>query len=335
MKTESIASQLNKNRRLCVLFPGALGDFLCCLPAIEKLARGAAVDVFARSEFAAIAPDGVTIHSLERPEISMAFMLDTADSSLENFFSCYEAVYSWTGSAQPDFVRRLQAVTKGSSRVFPFRPQDVVCHQAQYYFRSVGGEAAVVPYPSIVPRDEAVAWRKEFWAHHLLHDRAVCIIAPGSGAREKNWAEDSFLAIADWWRQRTKGAVVVLLGPVEKERGISPRMRESGVIAQDLDLAQAAALLGAAAVYVGNDSGITHLAAASGVSTVALFGPSDPFQWAPRGPKVTVLSRHEECSPCTMAVMKGCSHRNCLSRLDIAQVIATIERFPEVATLTR
>ena len=47
--------------------------------------------------------------------------------------------------------------------------------------------------------------------------------------------------------------------------------------------------LAAAGLYVGNDSGITHLAAASGCKTVAVFGPTDPKVWAPRGPNVTAV----------------------------------------------
>ena len=47
--------------------------------------------------------------------------------------------------------------------------------------------------------------------------------------------------------------------------------------------------LATAAVYVGNDSGISHLAAAVGTPVITLFGPTDPAIWAPRGVRVTVL----------------------------------------------
>ncbi len=54
------------------------------------------------------------------------------------------------------------------------------------------------------------------------------------------------------------------------------------------DLYDLACWLAAARVYIGNDSGPTHLAAAAGTPVVALFGPSDPAVWAPRGPRVAV-----------------------------------------------
>jgi ADP-heptose:LPS heptosyltransferase len=336
MKTAPSSSLITKSRRLCVLFPGALGDFICCLPALQMLTRKAEVDVFARSEFAGIAPDRVTVRSLERPEITNLFAADDAvDERARSLFGNYSVVYSWMGSAQPDFVCRLRAAFGGRAQIFPFRPTDARYHQAEYYIRCLHGGDPIIPDPFLSLRQEAIAWREGFRTRHALAHRPVLVIAPGSGAREKNWGEDNFIAIAEWWRDRTNGAVVVLIGPVEEERGVSARLRNVGVLGRGLDLAQAAALLAGGDVYVGNDSGITHLAAASGIRTVALFGPSDASQWAPRGAKVTVLSRNEACSPCGIATMKSCVHRRCLAGLDAAQVIAVLAQLPEVATLTR
>jgi ADP-heptose:LPS heptosyltransferase len=56
------------------------------------------------------------------------------------------------------------------------------------------------------------------------------------------------------------------------------------------DLYELACWLAGASLYVGNDSGITHLAAAAGAPVVALFGPTDPAVWAPRGPRVRVVA---------------------------------------------
>jgi len=60
-------------------------------------------------------------------------------------------------------------------------------------------------------------------------------------------------------------------------------------LARDWSLVQIAGLLSLAAVTVGNDSGPTHLAAAVGCPTVAVFGPTDPVVWAPVGSRVSIL----------------------------------------------
>jgi ADP-heptose:LPS heptosyltransferase len=56
------------------------------------------------------------------------------------------------------------------------------------------------------------------------------------------------------------------------------------------DLYELACWIRSARVYVGNDSGITHLAAAAGAPVVAIFGPTDPAVWAPRGDRVRVIA---------------------------------------------
>ena len=63
----------------------------------------------------------------------------------------------------------------------------------------------------------------------------------------------------------------------------------SPILVENWPLGRLAALMRIASLYLGNDSGITHLAAACGAPTIALFGPTDPRIWAPRGPKVKII----------------------------------------------
>jgi ADP-heptose:LPS heptosyltransferase len=177
-------------------------------------------------------------------------------------------------------------------------------------------------------RPEAVAWCGEFCSTDELCHQSLLVIAPGSGAREKNWPEDFFFAIVKWWREAVNGVAVLLTGPVEEERGGLERLQNSCVVARDLTLSQAAALLARSDLYLGNDSGITHLAAAAGARTIALFGPSNARQWAPRGKRVTIVSRKIECSPCQIAQMKNCPHRACLTELHPTNVINAMATVP-------
>jgi ADP-heptose:LPS heptosyltransferase len=137
-----------------------------------------------------------------------------------------------------------------------------------------------------------------------------------------------------WWRQEIGGTVLLILGAVEQERGGSELLENECVVARGLRLAQTAALLARSDLYLGNDSGISHLVAALGVRTLALFGPSDARQWAPRGEKVNVLRRAIDCSPCTEPTMKACPHRACLTELHPQEIITMLANVPEVVTLT-
>jgi ADP-heptose:LPS heptosyltransferase len=322
--------------RIGVLFPGALGDFICFLPALQKLALSADADLFARSEFADIVPSGVTVRSLECSEITRLFAADTAgDQQWQNFFAGYAAVYSWLGYQQSEFVQQLTSLACGRARIYPFQPTNSSIHQTDYYLSCIGCDSAVSLEPEVKLRAEGVAWCGEFCANDALRRRPLLVIAPGSGAREKNWPEDFFLAIVKWWREAFNGVVVLLTGPVEEERGGVERLRASCLVASDLTLSQATALLARSDVYLGNDSGITHLAAAAGTRTIALFGPSNTRQWAPRGKRVTIVSRKIECSPCQIPQMKNCPHRACLTELHPENVIDLMVTLPELVTLTR
>jgi len=108
-------------------------------------------------------------------------------------------------------------------------------------------------------------------------------VHPGSGSRAKNWPFDRFVEAA---RRLSPGRPwLLVLGPAEDD--VVP---PSGApVARSLPLRRLAAVLARAGLFLGNDSGVAHLAAACGTRTLALFGPTDPAQWAPVGRAVRTL----------------------------------------------
>ena len=118
------------------------------------------------------------------------------------------------------------------------------------------------------------------------------VIHPGSGAARKNWPIENFHALAAQLKAAGR-RVTFVIGEAERERlsaGEVARLREVAAVASPPTLVELFDLLSTAATYIGNDSGPTHLAAAMGRRTVALFGPtSDAAAWGPIGPAVTLL----------------------------------------------
>jgi len=151
----------------------------------------------------------------------------------------------------------------------------------------------------------------------------LVVIHPGSGGLHKCWHLDNFLAVAKELSSRGV-ETIFLLGPAELDRftpllsgeskkggtirNINPpaflpaaltrvgrrggrRKQEGGLrCLTDLSLTQVLGLLSCADGFVGNDSGITHLAAGLGVKTLAVFGPTNPGVYGPIGPAVTVFA---------------------------------------------
>jgi ADP-heptose:LPS heptosyltransferase len=88
-------------------------------------------------------------------------------------------------------------------------------------------------------------------------------------------------------------------------------------------------LLKESRLFLGNDSGATHLAAALGVPTLAVFGPSDPWLWRPLGPRVRVVTSRRLCAPCTAGGPIACSSRSCLEELDAREIAKAALRLLE------
>ena len=91
--------------KVLIIFPGALGDFICFFPALWRLASGREVDLFARTEYADLLPQTVRVRSLECYFISRLFAPGAEqDEELKAFFGSYGAIWSWMGKSEPDFV---------------------------------------------------------------------------------------------------------------------------------------------------------------------------------------------------------------------------------------
>jgi heptosyltransferase-3 len=323
-------------QRSLVLFPGALGDFVCFLPTLRVLSEGHQVDLLTHSEFGDLVPATVRVRSLECYEINRLFVSQSSqEERLRDFFGSYSSIFSWMGSGEGTFVQELHSASEGRARVFPFRPTHVEVHQADYYLGCVGKQSSGGGMLEIPVKPEAVAWSECYRRQHFLIDKPVMALAPGSGAREKNWPFAYFRVVADWWRRRTSGSVVVVVGPVEEEKGDYTALCQDAVIVRNLSLGQLAALLARCELYLGNDSGVSHLAAGLGVVTALLFGPSDVARWAPRGKNITVITQNVNCAPCTVSTMKSCPHRKCLTTLEPEYVIRKLDGLAQAITLTR
>ena len=128
-------------------------------------------------------------------------------------------------------------------------------------------------------------------------------IHPGSGSPRKNWPDARWLDLI----RRLDEPVLLVLG--EAEGGwsalTSTRFERLGGktlrLAENLPLPELAAALAGCRVFVGHDSGVSHLAAAVGAPCVLLFGPTDPAMWAPPGDHVRVVRRGESLEAITVA----------------------------------
>jgi lipopolysaccharide heptosyltransferase II len=176
------------------------------------------------------------------------------------------------------------------------------------------------PLPELdVPTTEIAAWRIR---HGLTEDRPIVALAPGAVGPSKRWTTDGYIALAR--RLKENGAAVwVLGGPSEKP--VATKIAAEGG-ARDLtgtDLRDAIVALAAASIAVSNDSGLLHVAAASGTPSIGIFGPTSPWHWAPLNPLAAVIETTSElpCRPCHEPVCRLAHHR-CMRDIAPDQVLA-------------
>lgn len=239
-------------RRLLIR-PGALGDTIVSLPAMEALRAG-------YTEVWTAAPHVPLIRFADRVRAISSTGLDLlelgqAPDSLRRELASFDSIVSWYGSSRAEF---RDAVAGLPFHFFPALPAASGLHATEFYARQAESLGAKVPQRA--PR------------LHVPHEAPMpyAVIHPFSGSAKKNWPLDCFLDLG----ARLDLPTAFTAGPEEKLLTGLPSRRFD-------DLWDLAVWLGNAAYYIGNDSGPTHLAAAVGTPTLAIFGPSDPHVWAP------------------------------------------------------
>lgn len=148
-------------------------------------------------------------------------------------------------------------------------------------------------------------------------DYELCIIHPGSGSWKKNPEIDFFLKLENKLNKRGL-RVRYLLGPAERKIF---NILKNAIYFEDLK--EVAKILLSASLYIGVDSGLSHLSSYLGVNSIVIFGPSDPVIWRPIGESVSII-RYENCSPCFPNL---CQDRKCLSTdFLISEVLNLIDK---------
>jgi ADP-heptose:LPS heptosyltransferase len=267
---------------------GALGDVLLLRRAVATLRRHHAriLLIAPGPEGAAlVGPGSSEVDALvawERADVARLFTGATPEGTLRDWLRGVALAVVYSRSAE--IASSLGTVIP---RVVPHDPApETGSHASEWMLRplrALGFEAAGDPEP-IRPTEADSAQAGAILA--ALPEDFVAV-HPGSGSPSKNWPPDRFLALLDALCPASPWLLVE--GPADAEAASHLRRRPGAVLARDLSARALGAVLARAGLFVGHDSGVSHLAAAWGAPTLALFGPTDPDMWRPVGPRVSVV----------------------------------------------
>jgi heptosyltransferase-3 len=339
--------------RILVVVLQRLGDVLLSTPLIRSLKRAwpeARIDALVFADTAGILaanPDITNVIAMPaRPNLMQSLRVAA------RIFGRYDLSISTQAGDRPTFF----ACIGGGVRVAPVERR-LSGHLKNFFLRrsvSVGPKIhrvrevlrlaevlGIEPVGQVVTPDPVVA--------PIQPTRQYAVLHPAPMFRYKEWTADGWRALAQALVARGL-EVVVTGGPAARERAYLDEISAeitADVIRQDgcLDWRQLTALLAGARLYVGPDTSVTHLAAATGCATVALFGPTDPILWGPwpagglksAWSEAAQIQRREnvwlvqEPLPCVPCQQEGCerslgSYSRCLDQMPLGRVLDTINQ---------
>jgi heptosyltransferase-2 len=284
---------------------GALGDLIVTLPTLRLLRErwpGAHIEILGLPRLAEIAVNRYylnAVRSVNHGPLSAFFTPNAVlDPSWMDYIGGFDLVLSYFSDPDGLFEFNLGRCQPGEILTHPPRvPEDFDRPAARHFAGMVeplglalGGDAS----SEIFPTPDDLAGARAFLNGMKPGSRLVAI-HPGSGSESKNWPKEQWAELGRRIVAEVPGTTLLLIeGEADAEPGefLAAAWREVPHLrARWLPLPILGALLREAAIFLGHDSGITHLAAAArkDLPVVALFGPTDPVVWAPPRAGVRVL----------------------------------------------
>jgi heptosyltransferase-2 len=294
--------------RVLLIRGGAIGDFILTLPALKALREAcpdAQVEILGYKHIAALAENrfyAQAVRSIEYGPLSSFFAKNSElPAELANYFASFDLIISYLFDPDRIFENNLRRCGVENLLCGPAKIVETAVHAARQLalpIEQLGievGDLTERVFPSIDDRQFAKGFLQ-------FLQQPILAIHPGSGSTEKNWPLENWIALFSRnggvsLTEDKRGQVgnafslVVISGEADKtEAEALEREWKNREIrfAKNLPLPQLSAVL-ERSIFIGHDSGISHLAAASGANCVLLFGPTDPDVWAPRNKNVQIL----------------------------------------------
>jgi len=287
--------------RILIIRPGALGDTIMVEPLVRAMAGWKNIGLPGEVVLVGTTPQIEIVGADRTMDVSTlnlgAFFekggkLDpVACEKLENF----DLAISFWGEGSEEFSANLEHIGCRSTAGRPAFPADGSGIHMVDHMLSVCAEMKVAVVSTVPQITLPPEWREAGLAKLAeagVEPGQFLVVHPGASSFEKCWDAHGMVWVAKEAEQNLGLKTVMLRGPADAGPASSfMEVYGGGLSFVNMPkLQELAGILAAAGAYVGNDSGVTHMAAAVGVATVGVFFASDPALWGPRGPNVKVVN---------------------------------------------
>ncbi len=304
-----------EKKKLLLVHHGALGDLVTTFPVIIKLKKiFHQIDLVSQQKLGRLAQSLNVIEdwfSLESASFASLYS-SVVDPKVKRLLGSYHDVILFSRSRQLQYS--IKKITGKTPYLIPPRPdKHRRIHIAQHILSSMV-RFGLLTEEHAAPSSK-VSMPKPPFARLSKKDPKKILLHPGSGSIKKCWPVKNFMTLASSLASQGNRPEYIL-GPAEyflAEKLSQNNQHRLKIHIMD-DLVQLSSLLKTADAFIGNDSGLSHLAAFIGLPTVAVFGPSDPKRWEPNGRAVTVVRPDLACSPCFETNPDACNEMKCFNK---------------------
>lgn len=281
---------------ILVVRGGAIGDFILTLPAIGALRERwpmAHIEILGYRHIIELASGryyAQRTRSIEYGPLSGFFAANgNLDKELSAYFAGFQLVVSYLYDPDGIFEANLHRV--GVKHLVLCSSKPLQLHAAAHLAKPL--ESLAIYVETVRPRLYPSASDMEF-GKRILGDTSKmwCAVHCGSGSPKKNWPVEFFAEVCHWLAHKLKCEFVVVSGEADETVTAEFLLRMSPILpleARKLRLVELAGVLANCRLYLGNDSGITHMAAAVGTPTIAFWCPHSSPAWQPVGSHVRVI----------------------------------------------
>ena len=316
--------------KILILHPGGLGDIILSLPAVALVRkRHPSASITMAGNIDHLAPVGrpyidrvVALATLPLHRLHSAGDLPEEDVQ---FWKSYDRIISWTGWGNSTFVHQLKRLHPHACIASWHPGAGEQRHVAQIFIDSLGPEfqGASGLQPVILKVDRVADADAARWliGQGWRSTERLIALHPGAGSEVKRWPLSRFVDLALRLNATAGNAKLLIIeGPAEA--GISAAVLQAlpygaAIAVPSVSLRLLAGLIARCEIFVGNDSGIAHLAAALNIPSVVLFGPTLPQHWAPLGGHVKILRDSSGCQACS----SGKGEHTCLLNISVGKVL--------------
>lgn len=287
-------TEVEKVEHILVLKGGAIGDFILALPVLAALRRHfseARLELLCRARTASLAEmpglaDGW--RDLDGQEATSLFIPQgEIGTSLRAWLSQFTLILCYM--PDPEGILHANLARFSSARILtgPARPDEREPRHAAEQFLDPLRVLGITNCDPVLRLDGRGKFQKT-----KTQAPSTLAVHPGSGSEKKNWPEPRWVELLARLVGETDWNFLLIGG--EAEQGKTVRLArllppERCALAEQLPLAELAVRLQACRFFLGHDSGITHLAAALGLSGIALWGETNATVWRPLGGRIEIL----------------------------------------------